>query len=185
MLAPGSAAGDTQQAGQPPHNFRRTRALALPSPPPQANADVFTFQAPWSEFNTPFSWSFEQLVVLHYNWPFAAPVSANASEGVEGFAKAVRPLITRDNLAGGVSERGARAGLCAADKAAAGPGALHAPDDAGAACWPPPGAADQHSSRISRLPPASCRPLLAAGARARHARVCAKGPAGAEERPVV
>lgn len=67
---------------------------------PEANVDVVTFDTTWTGFNAQFAWSFDQLVVLHYMWPFAAPEPAGA--GVEGAAEAVNLLITADLLAGAV-----------------------------------------------------------------------------------
>lgn len=47
-------------------------------------------------YNPQFSWSFEQLVVLHYRWPFAAPTPA--APGTAAAAAAVNPLITKKVL---------------------------------------------------------------------------------------
>lgn len=47
---------------------------------PEANIDVVAFgSTPITGFNPQFAWAFEQLVVVHYLWPFPAPVPANAS----------------------------------------------------------------------------------------------------------
>lgn len=44
-------------------------------------------------YNPQFAWSYEQLVVLHYHWPFAAPTPA--VPGISAAADAVNPLITK------------------------------------------------------------------------------------------
>lgn len=46
---------------------------------PRANVDVVTFATPWQGFNPQFAWAFEQLVVVHYLWPFAAPDTAQGA----------------------------------------------------------------------------------------------------------
>lgn len=66
---------------------------------PKANVDVVTFNTPWSGFNPQFAWSFEQLVVLHYMWPFDAPP---ATGGVLAAAEAVNPLISTFTLTNAV-----------------------------------------------------------------------------------
>ncbi|EFN57857.1 hypothetical protein CHLNCDRAFT_143317 [Chlorella variabilis] len=67
---------------------------------PEANVDVVTFDTPFVGFNPQFAWSFEQLVVLHYMWPFAVPATTEA--GVLAAAQAVNLLITKDILPGAV-----------------------------------------------------------------------------------
>ncbi|KAL4444355.1 hypothetical protein ABPG75_012092 [Micractinium tetrahymenae] len=67
---------------------------------PMANADVVTFGTPWDGFSSPFAWSFEQLVVVHYLWPFAAPAMGNST--MLAAAQALNPLVTKDVLAGAV-----------------------------------------------------------------------------------
>ncbi|KAL4418931.1 hypothetical protein ABPG77_005225 [Micractinium sp. CCAP 211/92] len=67
---------------------------------PMANANVVTFGTPWTGFNSPFSWTFEQLVVVHYLWPFGAPAPSNST--ALAAAQAVNPLITKDVLPGAV-----------------------------------------------------------------------------------
>ncbi|PRW39229.1 solute carrier family 40 member chloroplastic [Chlorella sorokiniana] len=69
---------------------------------PLANVDVTTFAADWAGFNTQFSWSFTQLVVLHYQWPFPLTDPALAgtlgSRNVTAVAEALSSLITTDSL---------------------------------------------------------------------------------------
>lgn len=67
---------------------------------PMANAGVVTFGTPWAGFNPPYAWSFGQLVVLHYLWPFAAPALSDGT--LLAAAQAVNPLITKDVLPGAV-----------------------------------------------------------------------------------
>ncbi|KAI7840420.1 hypothetical protein COHA_005851 [Chlorella ohadii] len=75
---------------------------------PLANADVITFAADWNPcplqagFNTQFAWSFIQLAVLHYQWPFPltdpALTGALASRNASAIAEALSGLITTDSL---------------------------------------------------------------------------------------
>lgn len=57
---------------------------------------------PQAGFNTQFSWSFIQLVVLHYQWPFPltdpALAGALASRNATAIAEALSGLITTDSL---------------------------------------------------------------------------------------
>ncbi|KAI3428211.1 hypothetical protein D9Q98_006591 [Chlorella vulgaris] len=71
---------------------------------PRANVDVVTFgAAAWpSALNAPFAWAWQQLVTLHYLWPFelsAVQPNTSIDDAVLAMAAAVNPLITPDAVA--------------------------------------------------------------------------------------
>lgn len=59
---------------------------------PMANANVVTFGTPWTGFNSPFSWTFEQLVVVHYLWPFGAPAPSNSERAPRHSSTALQSI---------------------------------------------------------------------------------------------
>ncbi|KAL4422239.1 hypothetical protein ABPG77_009714 [Micractinium sp. CCAP 211/92] len=75
---------------------------------PTANANAITFNSSWAGFNTQFCWSFAQLAVLQYTWPFnsshpalASAASSAASDGGAGLgslAMALSSIITADTI---------------------------------------------------------------------------------------
>lgn len=73
---------------------------------PTANADVITFGDSWSPaYNPPFSWAFQQLVTLHYLWPFdLAAIQPNATaDPLLAMAEAVNPFINAETVAQAVA----------------------------------------------------------------------------------
>ncbi|KAL4443454.1 hypothetical protein ABPG75_011191 [Micractinium tetrahymenae] len=80
---------------------------------PTANADAITFTSSWAGFNTQFCWSFAQLAVLHYTWPFNSnhPALAGAASGAVGdgganlgsIATALSSVITADTISQAVA----------------------------------------------------------------------------------